>query len=69
MSNTIFTEVKEWVKPAQLPKGFLSHPSGGRQSAQWSRGTNDRLESDTSKREAGMEEGLGGRIEMSPQAY
>lgn len=49
MSNTIFTEVKDWVKPAQLPKGFLSHPSGGRQSAEWSRGTNDRLESDTSR--------------------
>lgn len=48
MSNTIFTEVKDWVKLAQLPKGFLSHPSGGRQSAQWSRGTSDRLESDTS---------------------
>lgn len=48
MSNTIFTEVKDWLKPAQLPKGFLSHPSGGGQSAEWSRGTNDRLESDTS---------------------
>lgn len=48
MSNTIFTEVKDWVKPAQLPKGFLSHPSGGSQSAERSRGTDDRLESDTS---------------------
>lgn len=45
-------------------KGFLCHPSNGSQSAKWSWGTTDRLESDTHARE--RERGLEGRKEMSP---